>query len=67
MTPIQSPPPTAHEPIAYRIEDAMRVIGLGRTSLYALANEGKLRMVKVAGRTLVDAASLRALVGKAAT
>jgi hypothetical protein len=41
--------------------------GLGKTSLYKLACEGKLRMVKVAGRTLVDAASLRNLIQNAKT
>ena len=50
-------------PLAYRIRDACQVIGLGTTSIYKLAGEGKLRLVKVAGRTLVDAASLRSLIG----
>lgn len=48
--------------LAYRIDDASHIVGLGRTTLYKLANEGKLRLIKVAGRTLVDAASLRALI-----
>jgi excisionase family DNA binding protein len=50
------------EPLAYRISDACRVIGIGRTSLYELAADGKLSMIKVAGRTLVPASSLRALI-----
>jgi excisionase family DNA binding protein len=49
------------ESLAYRVNDACHITGIGRTSLYKLATEGKLRLVKVAGRTLVDAASLRAL------
>jgi hypothetical protein len=36
--------------------------GPGRTKTYALAAEGKLRLVRVAGRTLVDGDSLRALL-----
>jgi len=56
-----SPHPDA---LAYRIDDASQIIGLGRTSLYKLANQGKLRLVKVAGRTLVDAVSLRNLIQK---
>lgn len=62
MTPNTSRP----EPIAYRIDDASHIVGVGRTSIYKLANEGKLRLIKVAGRTLVDAASLRSLIEQAA-
>ena len=51
--------------LAYRVNDACHIAGIGRTSLYKLATEGKLRLVKVAGRTLVDAASLRALFATA--
>ena len=36
--------------------------GFGRTLLYKLAKEGKLRLLKVAGRTLVCGDSLRALI-----
>jgi hypothetical protein len=52
----------AVERLAYRIPDACRAIGLGRTSIYRLATDGKLRLIKIAGRSLVDAASLRDLV-----
>ena len=58
--------PSRPETLAYRIDDASRIVGLGRTSLYKLANEGKLRLIKVAGRTLVDARSLRDLIEQAA-
>ena len=36
--------------------------GPRRTKLYALAGQGKIRLVNVAGRTLVDGDSLRALL-----
>ena len=49
-------------PLAYRIPDACAVLGLGRTSVYELVAEGKLRAIKVAGRTLIDAESARALI-----
>ena len=52
-------------PLAYRIPDACAVLGLGRTSVYELIAEGKLRAIKVAGRTLVDAESARALIAGA--
>ena len=40
---------------------------LGRTKVYELAKCGKLKLLRVAGRTLVDGASLRALLGVDAT
>lgn len=49
------------EPLGYRVDEACKVAGIGRTSLYKLANEGKIRLVKVAGRTIVDGESLRAI------
>lgn len=38
------------------------VFGLSRSNLYRLAADGRIRMVKVASRTLVDAASVRAFL-----
>lgn len=57
--------PKADEPYAYRIPDACRMVGLGRTMIYELAATGKLKMVKVAGRTLIPSESLRALIESA--
>lgn len=34
--------------------NACRVLGIGRTKLYALAGEGRIRIVKVGHRSLVD-------------
>jgi excisionase family DNA binding protein len=62
--PAQSPLPI--EPWAYRVNDAARVVGLGRSTLYELAAEGRLKMIKVAGRTLIPAESLRALLQEVA-
>lgn len=50
-------------PLTHTMTDASSVTGLSRSTLYRHAAAGKLRLVKVGGRTLVDAASLRALVG----
>lgn len=55
--PAQSP-----EPIAYSVADACRVSSLGRTRLYQLIGEGRLEVRKVGKRTLIPAASLRALI-----
>lgn len=50
------------EPIAYRIPDATRVSGIGRTKIYELIGSGKLKAVRVGGRRLVLAESLRTLL-----
>jgi excisionase family DNA binding protein len=57
------PPDTV---LAYRINDAAKVAGLSRSSLYVLINEGKLRSVLVAGRRLIPADALRDLLRGAA-
>ena len=51
-----------HTPLAYRIEDARRVIGIGNTRLYQLIGTGALDARKCGNRTLVTAESLRAYV-----
>lgn len=50
-------------PLAYRLTDASAVTGLSTSTLYRHARTGRLQLVRVGGRTLVDAASLRAVVG----
>jgi hypothetical protein len=44
------------------VDEVALMGGPHRTKLYALAAEGKLKLVKVAGRTLVCGDSLRALL-----
>ncbi len=61
--PQRSPAPA---PLSYTLNDAVAVSGLSRATLYRHGKAGRLRLVKVGGRTLVDAASLRVLVGVAA-
>jgi excisionase family DNA binding protein len=51
--------------LTHTINDAAHIVGLSRSTLYRHAAAGRLRLVKVGGRTLVDASSLRALVGAA--
>ncbi len=50
-------------PLTYTLNAADAASGLSRSTLYRHAAAGRLRLVKVGGRTLVDAGSLRALVG----
>jgi excisionase family DNA binding protein len=56
----------AAAPLAYTLSDATAACGLSRSTLYRHAKAGRLRLVRVGGRTLVDAASLRVLIGSAA-
>ncbi len=41
---------------------APQVFGLSRSAFYRLAADGKIRMVKMGGRTLVDASTVRAFL-----
>ena len=50
----------------YTLNAATAACGLSRSTLYRHAEAGRLRLLKVGGRTLVDAASLRALIGTTA-
>jgi excisionase family DNA binding protein len=50
------------EPLAYSIKEACQVSSLGRTRLYQLIGEGRLEARKIGKRTLIPAASLRALI-----
>lgn len=55
--------PVTIEPLAYSINEACRVSSLGRTRLYQLIRERRLEVRKIGKRTLIPAASLRALIG----
>jgi hypothetical protein len=57
-----APNPMAH---CFTIADAQSMGAPGRTKIYEMAKAGKLRLIKVAGRTMVDGNSLRALLGAA--
>lgn len=48
--------------IAYSIKEACRASSLGRTTIYAHIAAGRLRMVRVGGRTIIPADSLHALI-----
>ncbi len=48
---IASPATVREHKLAYRISEACHALGVGRTSIYGLAKSGKIRLIKVAGRT----------------
>jgi hypothetical protein len=52
----------AVEPAMYSIESSMRVLDVGRSSIYKLIGEGRLDARKVLGKTLITSQSLQALI-----
>ena len=54
--------PNHPEPLAYSVADACKVSSIGKTLLYSLIAEGRLEARKIGKRTLIPAASLRALI-----
>lgn len=50
------------EALAISINDTAKVLGLGRTSIYAMIADGRLEAFKLGRRTLVKAESIRRLV-----
>ncbi len=53
------------EPIALNVKEAARFIGLSRSRLYELIDEGQVEARKVGSRTLIPTASLHALLAAA--
>ena len=48
--------------IAYSIKEACKATSLGRSTLYGHIAAGRLKTVRVGGRTLIPAKSLHALL-----
>ena len=57
---MNGPKPAA--PICVRVNDAARMIGVGRTKLYELISSGELETVKIGKATRITTASLHKLV-----
>jgi len=53
--------PPSNERLAYRVSEACAKLSIGRTSLYQLVKDGKLKLIKIAGRTLVPHSELERL------
>ncbi|QOT71194.1 helix-turn-helix domain-containing protein [Sphingobium fuliginis] len=54
--------PLPSEPICVRVNDAARMIGVGRTKLYELIAAGEVETVKLGKATRITTASLHDLV-----
>jgi excisionase family DNA binding protein len=50
------------EPLAVRIPEACRMIGIGRSKLYELIADGTIEIVKIGSVTVIPVSQLKALV-----
>ncbi|MDX3908202.1 MAG: helix-turn-helix domain-containing protein [Sphingobium sp.] len=55
-------PPASPDPICVRVNDAARMIGIGRTKLYELIAAGEVETIKFGNATRITTASLHDLV-----
>lgn len=55
---LHTPPPK----LAFSVAEACAALGLGKTNIYRLIAAGELETVKIGGRRLVPANSIRALL-----
>ncbi len=62
----QKPRQNLNQPLAVTISDTCRITGLGRTKVYELIAEGKLKTVAIGRRRLVIFESIEALLRPAA-
>ncbi len=56
--------PPSPEPICVKVNDAARMIGVGRTKLYELIASGEIEAIKLGKSTRITTASLHALVSR---
>jgi excisionase family DNA binding protein len=61
----KNPEPPPALALAYRINDFAKAVGIGRTTIYKLIAEGKIRPIKIAGRVLIPAAEIARLFREA--
>jgi excisionase family DNA binding protein len=52
--------------LAYRVDEACHALGIGRTSFYELVKSGELKVIRIAGRTLVPRSELERLTSLSA-
>ena len=57
-------PAPAPSQLSYNVKQAAAVLGIGRTSIYALIQEGELKPVKIRMRTLLLHEDLIALLAR---
>ncbi|MCQ4158800.1 helix-turn-helix domain-containing protein [Roseomonas sp. GC11] len=55
-------PSTTQPPLAYSVHETCHLLSLGRTTVFDLMNQGRLRRIKIGMRTLVTAESIKQLL-----
>ena len=50
------------DPVTVTIQNAVHILGLGRTTIYELIGQGKLKTIKIGRRRLITTDSIRALI-----
>ncbi|AOO79555.1 helix-turn-helix domain-containing protein [Bosea vaviloviae] len=53
------------EPLAYRVKDAARLLGMGKSKLFELIADGRLPVRKIGGATVIMRADLIAFLERA--
>jgi excisionase family DNA binding protein len=56
-----------HTPVANTIPTACNRLGIGRTLLYDLLKQGKLKSIKLGNRTLIPESELQRLIAEQLT
>lgn len=52
--------------ITYRVDEVASLLGIGRTTVYALLADGQLRRIKIGSATLIPASDVDALLQRQA-
>jgi excisionase family DNA binding protein len=52
----------ASSPLCVRVDQAVRLLGIGKTKLYELIGAGELETIRIGRRTLIVQASIDSLV-----
>lgn len=50
--------------LLYQVSEAQSALGIGRTKLYELVNDGSVELVKIGARALITAESLERYVDR---
>ncbi|RBP18162.1 excisionase family DNA binding protein [Roseiarcus fermentans] len=58
--------PAAHPPKARRVPEACKALGISKAMLYKLAARGKIRLVRIGGRTVVPESEIDRLASEGA-
>lgn len=56
-----------HDKLAYSVKEACKATSLSKTTIYTHIGTGKLRVVRIGGRTVIPAESLRELIAGGST